>query len=439
MNPGRLLVALLIVTGLVGALISGAAFYTHLFVLGLLLVAASWLWVRVVARSIRVSRKPDFHRASVGDIFKEQYDLENTGRLPGMWVELYNEMPLPTAAGSWLLTRLLPHQKQSFVARTWLTRRGGFPVGPTVVKVSDPLGLFRAERTFPPERSLVILPMIVPLESFLTRPGMIPGGAVIRRRTMDITPHAAGVREYIAGDPMKRIHWPSSARRGALMVKEFEQDPQAEVWLFLDAQRKVQAQKAFETPVMPLENLLFSRRPKLTLAPSTLEYAISIAASLAHYFIGERRAVGLVTEDRNYTVLAAERSERQENKILETLAFVEGRGDLPLPALVSAQARQLPQGSNVILITPSTSLDLILVSDDLQRRNLRPVVILLVADSFGGAPGSQRLAQQLAGQRVPVCLIHCDANLAQELSNFSSDNPSQDATTWQRPTLSHLT
>ena len=128
-----------------------------------------------------------------------------------------------------------------------------------------------------------------------------------------------------------------------------------------------------------------------------------------------------------------------EAKILETLAFVEGRGDLSISALVNTQARQLPQGSNVILITASTSLDLIIVTDDLQRRNLRPVVILLVAESFGGAPGSQQIAQQLMEQRVPVCLIYCDADLAHELSSFSSNNATQDATSWQRPTLSHLT
>ena len=38
---------------------------------------------------------------------------------------------------------------------------------------------------------------------------------------------------------MRRIHWPTTARRGQLIVKEFEQDPQAEVWIFLDAQQRV--------------------------------------------------------------------------------------------------------------------------------------------------------------------------------------------------------
>ncbi len=238
---------------------------------------------------------------------------------------------------------------------------------------------------------------------------------------------------------MRKIHWPTSARRGVLMVKEFEQDPQAEVWLFLDAQRKVQCQKPYETPAMPLESLLFSRKPKLTLAPATLEYEISIAASLAHHFIQERRAVGLVTEDRGYTVLAAERSERQDNKIRETLAFVEGMGDLSISALAAAQARHLSQGSNVVLITPGTSLDLAVVADDLQRRKLKPIIILLVAESFGGPPGSQEIAQQLMAQDIPVCLVYCDADLAQTLSTFSAHTERRDMTSWQRPVLSHLT
>ncbi len=439
MTSARLVLALMIITGLIGSVVSGAAFYTHLLVVGLILVVGSWIWVSVLLRSVRLVRKPDFSRGSVGDIFKEQYELINTSRLPGTWIELYNEMPLPTAAGSRLLTRLRPHEKQTYVARTWLTRRGGFPVGPTVVRVSDPLGLFRRQRTFPAEQSLVILPMVFRIESFLAPPGLVPGGSVVHGKASDITPHAAGIRDYVPGDPMKRIHWPSSVRRGSLMVKEFDQDPQAEIWIFVDAQQKVQAQKAYEVPEMPLESLLFSRKPKLTLAPTTLEYEISIAASLAHYFIGQGRAVGLMTEDRGYNVLAAERSERQENKILETLAFIEGKGDLPISAMAAAQARQLSQGSDVVLITPSTSLDLAVVADDLQRRNLRPVMILLDAESFGGPSGSQKIAQQLMAQNVPVCVIYCDANLTQALSSFSSTNTKQDAGSWRRPVLSHLT
>jgi uncharacterized protein (DUF58 family) len=439
MNVGRPLVLLLVLVGAAGRIINGAAFYSRLLYLGLILAVGAALWAGLVARSIRLIRRPEFWRASVGDIFKEHYEIRNGSRLPGGWVEVYNEMPLPTAAGSRLLTRLGPRQNQTYVARTWLTRRGGFPIGPTLLTVSDPLGLFRIQRRIPAERALVVLPMVFPIRAFLSPPGYLSGGPVIRRKTMDITPHAAGVRAYVPGDPLKRIHWPSTARRGQLIVKEFEQDPQAEVWIFLDAQRKVQAQQEYESPAMPLESLLFSRKPKLILPPSTLEYAISIAASLAHYFMAQKRAVGLVTQDRAYAMLAAERSERQEAKILETLAFVEGKGSLSVAELAGAHAPLMPKGSTAILVTPTTSTDILLIADDLQRRKLRPVVILLAAETFGGRTGTDEIAQRLEQQRVPLRRVECGANLEEVLSGVEPQSIMQETLGWQRPILSHLT
>lgn len=439
MKFGRVLVALLIGTGLAGSLINGAAFYAHLMYLGLLLLGGAWLWTSWLARSLRFSRRADFLRASVGDIFVERYEISNRSFLPGLWVEVANEMQLPMATGSRLLTQLHPHEKQSYVARTWLTRRGGFPLGPTQLTVSDPLGLFRLRRRFPAEKTLVILPMVFPIASFLMPSSYLPGGQVIRRKAMDITPHAAGVREYLPGDPMKRIHWPTSVRRGSLMVKEFEQDPQAEVWIFLDAQQRVHVRKRFAAPEIPPESLLFVRRPKLTLPPDTLEYSICIAASLTHYFITQKRAVGLVTEDRAYTMISADRSRRQENKIMETLAFLEGKGKLSIAALLSMQARQLSKGSSIILITATVDPELSLIADDLQRRDLQPLVVLLDARSFDGVSGTDGIVRQLTEQRVPVCLIPCGADLGQALSLFSAKHVLQDVDIWQRPMLSHLT
>ena len=438
MNPGRVLVALMILGGLAGSLAGGAAFYSHLLYLGLLLLIGAWAWTFFVARSLHIERFSDARRGSVGDIFKERFDINNGSRLPALWVEVKNATPI-SASGSRLLTALRAHQKQSYAVRMWLTRRGSFPLGPTIVTISDLLGLFRIEKKFAASKSLTVLPMIFPIESFLSPPGLLPGGQVIRRKSTDITPHASGVREYNSGDPMKRIHWPTSIRRGQLMVKEFDQDPQAEVWLFLDAQLSAQASKPHdEFPELPVEDLLFTRRPKFTLPPSTLEYGITITASLAHYFIQQKRSVGFVVADRAYTTIPAEHNERHENKILETLAFLEGKGNLSIAALVGAQTRQLPSGSSVILITPSIWPELLIAVDDVQRRNLRPVIILLSAESFGGRKGSDKLATQLMERGVPVCLVRCEDDLAKMLSIFSANNMSQDVTTWQRPKLSHL-
>jgi uncharacterized protein (DUF58 family) len=438
MNGGRIFVALLILVGAVGAVVNGEPIYSRLLYLGILLLVLGFLWIRWVARSLSVHRSARLNRANVGDIFEEHFEVMNNSRLIAPWVEVSNESTIPDVSGSRLLTLLGGRQKRSYIARTWLTRRGGFSLGPTTLTVGDPFGLFHITKHSAALQSLIVLPMLVDIQAFVSPPGLLPGGQVIRRKSLDMTPHAAGVREYVHGDAMKRIHWPTSARRRQLMVKEFDQDPQSEVWLFLDAQEKVHVEKAYPRGEVLAEAIFFGRHPKFQLPPSTIEYSVTITASLAHYFLVQRRAVGLLSAGRTITILPAERSERQEGKILETLAFVEPRGQLSLAELVGAQASQLPQGSSVILITPTVHTDLLVAVDDLQRRNLRPVVVLLNASTFGGALGTDKLVRSLTENKVAVCLIVCDTNLAQALSGFSSEIVFQDIHVWKRPPLPHL-
>lgn len=436
MKSGRILVASLILIGIGGIAVSGSAIYSRFLYLGLLLLLGGFIWTHWVGRSLQLQRSSRVQRANVGDIFEESYDIVNQSRLMAPWIEVVNGSRLPFAAGSRILTLFAGRQKRHYLARTWLTRRGAFALGPTHVSAGDPFGLFRFTREIAPTQTLVVLPLLFEVKSFIFPPGLLPGGQVIRRKSSDVTPHAAGVREYMHGDAMKRIHWPTSIRRNQLIVKEFEQDPQAEVWLFLDAQKKVHAENKHEQKDVPVESMLFGRKPKFTLPPSTFEYAISIAASLSHYFLAQRRAVGFVSAGQAYTIHSAERSERQESKILETLAFMEPNGDLSLAALVSMQASQLPQGSSVILITPSIKQDLLIAVDDLQKRYLRPIVVLLDGASFGGEEGTEKMVISLRERRVPVCVVTYNADLSHTLSAFVSDVNPQDAHKWQKPVLS---
>ena len=438
MRVGRILAAILLLVGLVGVLVDAGEIYPRLLYLSSLLIVVSWVWTQLSLRGMSVKRRARSMRASMGDVFEEHFEISNDSRFGKLWVELSNDTNMPNASGSRVLTMLNRKQKRTYIGRTWLFRRGSFRLGPTRLVSGDPFGLFRKESVFPIEHSLVVVPLIYEINSFISPAGLLPGGQVIRSKALDITPHASGVREYVPGDPMKRIHWPSTARRGQLIVKEFEQDPQAEVWFFLDAQYTIHSEKPYDAPELSVEAWMFGRRPKFELPPSTLEYAISITASLAHYYLKQRRAVGLVTASRQSMVIPAERSDRQEGKILETLAFIEADSDLSIAGLVAAQAGQLPQGSSAILVTPTVFPELLAAVDDLQRRNLRPVVVLLIADSFGGSKGGEKLYSTLYERNVPVCRIYCGADLSLELSGFSTSMTSQDSA-WQRPPLSHLT
>lgn len=440
MTAGRVFVVLILGVGAVGTLVNGAEIYVRLFYLGLFLIVLAWLMTAISLRGVQVERRARSSRAGVGDIFEERFDIINNSRILKLWLEISNETTMPNATGSRVLTLLRGRQKRTYTARTWLTSRGGFSLGPTTISSGDPFGIFRVSRKFPATASLIVFPMLFPVRDFLSPPGLLPGGKAIRRKSIDITPHAAGVREYVPGDPMKRIHWPTAIRRGQLMVKEFEQDPQAEVWFFLDTHRSVHISKpgeAYEAP--PGDDLFLLRRRKVKLPPSTLEYAVSITASLAHFFIEQRRSVGLVTaSERSYKIITAERSERQEGKVLEALAFLRAESNYTLPSLIAAQIGQLPQGSSAILVTPATGSELLLAVDSLQRRNLRPVVVLLMARSFGSHNDNEDLAVSLAERKAPVCGVYCDADLSETLSSFSASTFSQERT-WRQPVLSHLT
>lgn len=440
MTPGRIFILLVLAFGAIGTAVNGGTVYVRLLYLSGLLILAAWLLTSLALRGIKVERQARALRGSVGDIFEEHFEITNASRTPKLWLEVANESDIPNATGSRVLTFLRGNQKRFYTARTWLTRRGGFTLGPTTVTSGDPFGIFRVSRQYPATSSLVVLPLLFPVAEFLSPPGLLPGGKAIRRKSMDITPHASGVREYVVGDPMKRIHWPTSIRRDQLMVKEFEQDPQSEVWLFLDTHKGVHYSKPQdESDSYPIDDLLLLRRRKVKLPPSSLEYSISITASLAHYFIAQKRAVGLVTASyRSYKVIPAERSERQEAKILEELAFLQAESAYTLPGLVTAQMGQLPQGSSAILVTPMIWSELLLAVDSLQRRNLRPVVVLLMVESFGSRASNEDLAHSLVERNVPLCRVYCEADLSETLSAFSANTFAKDFS-WRKPVLSHLT
>jgi uncharacterized protein (DUF58 family) len=432
-QTGRILIAIILIVGCVGVLVTGAAMYTRLVLAALLIVAISWLWSLSALYGIRISRSARSLKASVGDVLEENFEITNPTFFPRLWLEIANETPLPSASGSRLVTMLNGKQRRFYLARTWLIRRGAFSLGPTVIRAGDPFGLFRVEKEYPASKSLIVLPLIFNIADFPSPPGLLPGGKAIRRKSMDITPHASGVREYVTGDPIKSIHWASTARRDRLMVKEFEQDPQAEVWVVLDTQAGIHYELPYDPKVDRLDGVIFKRKPIIEVAPSTMEYGVSIAASLAHYFIQQRRAVGFVAAGQVLTVISAERSDRQENKILETLAFVKDSGQLSLAGVVAAQAKFLPIGSSVILITPSVAPDVFLAVDELQRRNLHPLVILMMVDSFGGSRGSERLAQSLIEVNIPVCQVSCGDDLPKSLAEFAAQNISQEMRQWQKP------
>ncbi len=404
----------------VAALVTGRDLYYHLTYLLVAILLLSVLWAWSATRGLRLSRYTRTSRAQVGRPLKEHFSLRNTSWLPKLWVVIRDSSDLPAYRASRVIQNLRPHQEYGWTVRVLCERRGRFRLGPMVISSSDPLGLFEFRREFPQTSSIVVYPATVPVRSFPHPVGYLPGGDALRRRTHHITTNAAGVREYVPGDSFNRIHWPSTARKNQLIVKEFELDPMSDAWVFLDMERSAH----FNVCANEVELAMREREPwwarveQLRLEPSTEEYAVTAAASVAEFFIRRRRAVGLVAYGQRREVIQADRDERQLGKVLDTLAALRAEGKMPFSEVLNVEGGRLTRGTIVIAISSSVREEWVETALFLDRAGLRVVTILVDAASFGGPFGANLLKERLLATGTPAILLRNGDSLEDVLSSL---------------------
>ena len=232
------------------------------------------------------------------------------------------------------------------------------------------------------------------IPSFAIPSAYLSGESSARRRSHDLTPHAASVREYAFGDSISRIHWNSTARLGKLMSKEFDLGLSSDVWLLVDLHRDVQAGDLDE---------------------STDEYAVSIAASLAGKYLDAQLPAGLVAYGDQRYMLQAETGAGQFDRIMEFLAMSKAEGDTSLEQLLPMEEQLWGYHSALVVITSSHHLEWVSALKELTRRRVRIAVILLDGQSFGGMFDTMSVIPELydvgispyvvrQGDSIPVAL-----------------------------------
>ncbi|WP_203653845.1 DUF58 domain-containing protein [Demequina activiva] len=131
------------------------------------------------------------------------------------------------------------------------SRRGRWPLGPSLIHSSDPFAMFLADTPVGEAQHVPVWPAVVDLSATA---GALMGHAdriVLGARTP--SPDDSSLRDYREGDDLRRVHWPSSARRGTMLVRSDERAGRRPASVILDAPRE----------------------------PVALEWAISAAASIA--------------------------------------------------------------------------------------------------------------------------------------------------------------
>lgn len=384
---------------------------------GILLVA--WLWSRVSLRGLVLTRDTRTDRAQVGQPLVERVRIENRSKLSKLWVEVADQSDLPGHRVS-RVVYLGPHDSNRWRVETICARRGRFRIGPIALRSGDPFGLFPAETVVPQTGELLVYPATVDLSAFALPVGELPGGSANQRRTPFITPNASGVREYFAGDAFNRISWTATARAGKLMVKEFELDPTADIWIALDLNAGVQAGAR---PISAFPNFSGGEVPLSFWLDSTEEYGVTIAASIARHFLNQNRNVGIIANAHRHISIPTDRGGRQMLKILEQLAVARADGTTPFGEMLMAEGGQFTRNSTVIAISPSTDEEWVQALIGIVSRRVQAVAITLEPSTFGSAGTSLFIVSGLASVGIPTYLVKYGDDISRALATYSSTAP----------------
>lgn len=371
-------------------------------------------WVRSQAQNVTLHRARIGTLLVAGDALREEFELRNASNVPVLWAEFLDYSNLPNYQPG----RVVACGGNSFYrwnSQVECRQRGVYQLGPYQLTLGDPFGLFTLTIQFDQTEIVLIYPRVAHLPP-LTLPFGHTDSAARRRRPLWGALPSASVREHQVTDSLRYIHWPITAHRGELMVKELEIEPSGACWIVLDLNEAVHSGKD-ET--------------------STLEYSIIIAASLAAELLntGDRRAVGLLTvsgqrlttsglaaktaqlaeQGDGFAVSATQR--RMPTELMPSALAIDEQAILLSPQTGQAQLWQILAALAPVQATDISLAELLRTSRDAVGR--RRTLIVITPETSAGQAGQDWTAELVHLQSLGLAssvLVVTNATAADEVT-----------------------
>lgn len=293
-----------------------------------------------------------------GDQVQVQISLTIPGFLPLPYV-VVREMLHRHNGESWsfkesLIPSMRGHGELSF--QTPPLERGKYVFSDTECASEDIFGLIEHRGTFKASGEFRVLPrtVFIPYWQLYDRKSRLSGPQTALTRSRRETTQINGVRDYVYGDRLSRIHWNATAKTGNWKSKEFEHESVPKTILVLDA--------------------MAGSYPH----GEAFELAVSTTASLLEYGTRERMGMGLLTLSEESCFMPPSESLIERQKMIHHLVDIQDNGhDQSLLPGVEKIARQFPQGAYFVVISPQKDdkiLDLLRWAD---TRGMTPCHIVI--------------------------------------------------------------
>ncbi len=328
------------------------AFLAALFALVIGIVPE--IWYRYALRHLIIHQHVSEHRVFFGETNVLSITVENQKLLPLPWLEIEDEIPSQItllsgrASPSYKVNRamlvnsvsLWSYQRVTRRYRIRCTARGVYTSGPAMLRSGDPFGWLVREEQRPARETLLVYPLVAPVEAFGLPPRRPFGEGISPGRLLEDPLRIAGVREYVLGDDPRRIHWKATARAGELQSKVYEPSGQYRLLLLLDI-------NTYKESWMGLD-------------PEIQELTIAATASLGMWALEgsiegvDGVSVAEASMRRVYVPLASDGGQRE--RILSALARLLPYFGSPMDRVIDAERFTVSGGTTVVLVSTAAVL-----------------------------------------------------------------------------------
>jgi uncharacterized protein (DUF58 family) len=315
---------------------------------------------------------------------------------------------------------LRPGQTKPLKFKLTFETRGYFQIGPCVAETGDVFGLHRRHRVLTPPGYVMVYPKILPIRKYDFASERPIGEIRLANRLFEDPTRTAGVRPYVVGDPLQRIHWRATARTGQLHSRIFEPTSLAGATILIDFHQSGYPKRGEPmrselavTTACSIAHAVTLLNQQLGLASNGRDAVERIRDEALTTDVGEQPELGYETRsaardrfeaqeqsDRlRPVVVDTRRGYDQFQQIREALARLELTDGMTFAEMVFEVAPRVPKDATLICILPKVPVETSIALGMLRRQGFA-VSCLLIGMAEDGSDDRAQAAGRLLAEGI---------------------------------------
>jgi uncharacterized protein (DUF58 family) len=208
----------------------------HMVSVGLLVLPfGAALFARWSRQRLRIHRRLSDTRVQPGQRVQVELEVENQSPTATSFLLIEDRLPSSLGRSARLVISSISGKERQPVRYSITPRqRGRYALGPVTVDLSDPFALTKLRVEFDEREDLVVAPEVEQLAGGPDSPFGLASGLALAKHLFRTGDEFYTMRPYNEGDDLRRIHWPSVARSGELMIRQDESTRRSNAVLFVD-------------------------------------------------------------------------------------------------------------------------------------------------------------------------------------------------------------